>query len=695
MFNLSRVPRKLLALSALGLVVTATACGDDDIVDPADESIIGTALGAGSFSTLLTALDSAGLTETLQMGSYTVFAPTDAAFDALPAGTLDGLLANSDALTDVLTYHVVNGEYSAGELEALSSIQTLQGEPIVITQGSVMLNGVMVQQSVEAENGIIHIIDEVLLPPEEDIVETAVSAGFSTLATALTSASLIDALKADGPFTVFAPTDAAFAALPEGTLDALLADPEALAEVLTYHVISGQVFARDLDGVVSSPTLAGYPVLFDLSDGAKINGVDITSTDILTTNGVIHVIDEVLLPPSGDIVEIAVDGGFNKLAAALTAASLVDALKADGPFTVFAPTDAAFDALPDGVLDNLLANTEALTDVLLYHVVSDQIFSGNLSDGATAETLQGQSITVDLSDGVLIDDASVTSADIIAKNGVIHVIDEVLLLDIIQQALSNDDFSTLVTAVQAADLVETLRGDGPFTVFAPTNEAFASLPEGALDALLADTDALTEVLLYHVVEGSVFAGDLDGVVSTETLAGYPVLFDLLDGAKINMSNITVADILTRNGVIHVIDAVLLPPEGDIVETAVAAGFTTLAAALDAGELVSALQAEGPFTVFAPTDDAFAALPEVVLDDLLLPENQSQLQDILRYHVVSGQIFSGNLEDGATPTTLQGQTLTVDLSEGVMINEADVTTADIITKNGVIHIIDAVLLPASN
>jgi uncharacterized surface protein with fasciclin (FAS1) repeats len=232
-------------------------------------------------------------------------------------------------------------------------------------------------------------------------------------------------------------------------------------------------------------------------------------------------------------------------------------------------------------------------------------------------------------------------------------------------------------------------------VFAPTNEAFASLPEGALDALLADTDALTEVLLYHVVEGSVFAGDLDGVVSTETLAGYPVLFDLLDGAKINMSNITVADILTRNGVIHVIDAVLLPPEGDIVETAVAAGFTTLAAALDAGELVSALQAEGPFTVFAPTDDAFAALPEGVLDDLLLPENQSQLQDILRYHVVSGQIFSGNLEDRATPTTLQGQTLTVDLSEGVMINEANVTTADIITKNGVIHIIDAVLLPASN
>ncbi len=696
MFNTVKQRRKLASLSLIGLALTITACGDDDdILEPEDNSIVGTALEAGNFSTLLDALDAAGLTSTLQGGSYTVFAPTDAAFDALPAGTLDGLLADTDALTDVLTYHVVQGEYTEAQLEALSSIETLQGQPIVITQGSAVLNGVTVQQSVEAENGIIHVIGEVLLPPEEDIVETAVSAGFSTLATALTEASLIDALKAEGPFTVFAPTDAAFEALPEGTLTALLADPDALAEVLTYHVVSGRVYARDLDGVVSSPTLAGYPVLFDLSDGAKINGVDISSTDILTTNGVIHVIDEVLLPPAGDIVEIAVAGGFNTLAAALTEANLVEALQAEGPFTVFAPTDDAFAALPEGVLDGLLADTEALTDVLLYHVVSGQIFSGDLSDGTTAETLQGQSITVGLSDGVMIDDASVTSADIIAKNGVIHVIDEVLLLDIVQTVLSDDNFSTLATAVAEADLVEALRGDGPFTVFAPTNDAFDALPEGALSALLADTEALTEVLLYHVLSGSVLAGDLPGVVSAETLAEYPVLFDLSDGAKINESNITVTDIYTRNGVIHVIDAVLLPPEGDIVATAVAAGFSTLAAALEAGELVSALQGEGPFTVFAPTNEAFAALPEGVLDDLLLPENQSQLQDILLYHVVSGQIFSGNLEDGATPTTLQGQTLTVDLSEGVKINDASVTTADIITTNGVIHVIDAVLLPESN
>jgi uncharacterized surface protein with fasciclin (FAS1) repeats len=454
------------------------------------------------------------------------------------------------------------------------------------------------------------------------------------------------------------------------------------------------VYARDLDGVVSTETLSGFPVLFDLSAGAKINSSNIVATDLLTTNGVIHVIDEVLLPPSGDIVETAVAAGFSTLATAVTEAGLVEALQGEGPFTVFAPTDEAFAALPEGVLAGLLADTEALTSVLLYHVVPGQIFSGNLTDGATAQTLQGQSVTVDLSSGVDIDDASVTAADIIATNGVIHVIDEVLLLDIVQTVLSNDDFSTLATAVSAAGLVDALRGDGPFTVFAPTNAAFDALPAGTLNALLADTDALTEVLTYHVLDGAVYAGDLPGVVSAQTLAGYPVLFDLSSGAQINESNIVVTDIPVRNGVIHVIDAVLLPPEGDIVETAVAAGFSTLAAALEAAELVSALQADGPFTVFAPTNDAFANLPAGTLESLLLPENQTQLQSILLYHVVSGQVFSGNLTDGGTAETLQGQSVTFDLTGGVKVDAANVTVADIITKNGVIHVIDAVITPAA-
>jgi len=414
----------------LGVALTATACSDDDPIMEEDNSIVGTASAAGQFSTLLTAVEAAGLTATLTTGGpFTVFAPTDAAFSALPAGTLDALLADTDALTQVLLYHVLDGQFSAAQLEELSSVETLQGQPLVITQGSVVVNGVTVQQGdIATDNGIIHVVDQVLLPPEMDIVETAATtAGFSTLAAAVEAAGLVSALQADGPFTVFAPTDEAFAALPEGTLDALLADPSALAQILTYHVVDGRVFARDLDGVVSTATLAGYPVLFDLSDGARVNASNIVATDILTTNGVIHVIDEVLLPPAGDIVETAVAAGFSTLAVALEAADLVSALQADGPFTVFAPTDAAFAALPQGTLESLIADPEALSDILLYHVVNGQVFSGDLPGVTSVGTLQGQNLSIDLTSGVKINESNVVQADIITQNGVIHVIDAVLI----------------------------------------------------------------------------------------------------------------------------------------------------------------------------------------------------------------------------------------------------------------------------
>jgi len=165
MFEL-KAPRKLLAVAVMGLALSTAACGDDEVVGMEDNSIAGTAIAAGKFSTLVSALEATGLKPTLESGGpFTVFAPTDAAFEALPAGTLDALLADVDALTEVLLYHVVNGEYSAAALEELSSIETLQGQPVVITQGSVVLNGVTVEQGdVLADNGIIHVLNNVVLP---------------------------------------------------------------------------------------------------------------------------------------------------------------------------------------------------------------------------------------------------------------------------------------------------------------------------------------------------------------------------------------------------------------------------------------------------------------------------------------------------------------------------------------------------
>jgi len=300
---------------------------------------------------------------------------------------------------------------------------------------------------------------------------------------------------------------------------------------------------------------------------------------------------------------------------------------------------------------------------------------------------------------------------------------------IVEVAVAAGDFSTLVAAVGAADLADTLSGEGPFTVFAPTDEAFAALPEGIVDALLLpeNKDALTSILTYHVVSGEVLSTDLaEGDVAT--VEGQSVTIGLEGGVTVNDANVIIADVPASNGVIHAIDAVLLPPDVDaaalleaeddmaeeeaaeddmaeddmaedemaegatIVDVAVEAGtFTTLVAAVEAAGLVDTLTGEGPFTVFAPTDEAFAALPEGLVEALLLPENEQLLVDILTYHVVSGAVLSTDLAEGDVET-VEGQTVAVSLDGGVFINEAEVVTADVEADNGVIHVIDAVLLP---
>lgn len=386
-----------------------------------------------------------------------------------------------------------------------------------------------------------------------------------------------------------------------------------------------------------------------------------------------------------DIVSTAVAAGsFKQLADALTKANLVDALKGPGPFTVFAPTDAAFEALEKAKPGTVASLTvEQLSAVLKYHVVSGAaVKAADLKNGQLVTTLAGPVAAIDLSgDKPKINGVTISTTDVAASNGVIHVIDQVLLPpgDIIEVATAAGKFGKLAEALTAAELVDDLKGEGPFTVFAPTDDAFAKLsaaPSG---------DALKNVLLYHVIKGSLGPLDLKEGGAASTLAGSPVLFSLKDGAKINDAVISVTNVVAKNGVIHVIDSVIVPPADDLVATAVAAGsFTMLAGALTSADLVSALQGPGPFTVFAPTDAAFEALASVPSGDAL--------KNVLLYHVVEGAVGSGNLVAGAVPTLLMSKSLTVDLSSGVKINDATVTKANILTKNGIIHVIDKVLVP---
>jgi transforming growth factor-beta-induced protein len=269
-------------------------------------------------------------------------------------------------------------------------------------------------------------------PAQKTVVETAVDAGtFTTLVAAVQAADLADTLSGEGPFTVFAPTDDAFNALPEGTVDDLLAEPEGqLKDILLYHVVSGKVMAAEVVDQTELMTLLGKRLRIDTTDGVMVDGAEVVTTDIECSNGVIHVIDAVMIPKP-NIVETAVaDDRFETLVAALVAADLAITLGDENTdFTVFAPTDDAFDALPAGTLDALLAEPEGeLTDILLYHVVSGRLMASDVAAAGSLETLEGSMLTVTATDdGVEVDGASVVIADIECSNGVIHVIDAVML----------------------------------------------------------------------------------------------------------------------------------------------------------------------------------------------------------------------------------------------------------------------------
>jgi len=270
--------------------------------------------------------------------------------------------------------------------------------------------------------------------------------------------------------------------------------------------------------------------------------------------------------------------------------------------------------------------------------------------------------------------------------------------DIVDTAVAAGSFKTLAAALKAAGLVETLKGKGPFTVFAPTDEAFAKLPKGTVQSLLkpGNKEKLTAILTYHVAAGRLAAADVVKLSKATTLNGQQVDIRLQNGGvRLDNAKVIKTDIFCSNGVIHVIDAVIIPraadqaPPKDIVDTAVAAGsFKTLAAALKAAGLVETLKGKGPFTVFAPTDEAFSKLPKGTIQSLLKPENKDKLTAILTYHVAAGRTEIGR----RSLKSLQGSPLNVASGDGLAVNGAKVITPNIAASNGVIHVIDRVLLP---
>ncbi len=266
--------------------------------------IVATALTSHVFTELAGLAVDAGLVDALRQGPFTVFAPTDAAFDKLPVDVLHTVQDNPDTLAAVLKHHVVEGTISPDKL-AVGSLTTLAGDSLAVTKvgDQFFVDGNLIGDGVEATNGFVYVMNDVLVPSLGTVVDVAVAfkdAGFGTLVSAVTKAGLVDALSSEGPYTVFAPIDAAFSALPPATLNAVLADPKGLlTTVLTYHVVKGRITTDQLkEGDLTTLSGEVLKVTKDADGNWLIDGTPIAVQNIQASNGVIHAMGAVLIPPS-------------------------------------------------------------------------------------------------------------------------------------------------------------------------------------------------------------------------------------------------------------------------------------------------------------------------------------------------------------------------------------------------------------
>ncbi len=544
----------------------------------------------GRFTTLLAAVEAAGLGDAIaDLDGATLLAPTNDAFvaslETLGLSPAD-VLANPDLLTQILTYHILPGQYFFRNLTSGPAVATLQGEDVQfdLTDGVFTVNGVGVSDIDNvAGNGIVQVIDGVLVPPsvmatmqpqiEETPapVATEAPAGvaeakpsiaevlandadgrFTTLLAAVEAAGLGDALAGLDGATILAPTNDAFVASLEtlGLSPAdVLANPDLLTQILTYHIIPGEYFFRNLTSGPALTTLQGEDVQFDLTDGVfTVNGVNIGDIDNVAGNGVVQVIDGVLVPPSvasamamaqpqieetpapvvdanptiADVLANDADGRFTTLLAAIDAAGIGPAIEALDGATLLAPTNDAFAATLDflGVsAEDVLGNPALLGQILRAHIIPGEYFFRNLTSGPSLGTLAGSNVQFNLTDGVFtVNNVGISDVDNVAGNGIIHVLDGVIL----PRAAANAFPANVRVAHLAADApnVDVYVNFQPALTDVPFNAIsdWMTLPAGTYNVAVAPTGTSIDDAVIGPVDLALAPNTWTTVAATGTIA---------------------------------------------------------------------------------------------------------------------------------------------------------------------------------
>ena len=625
MNSMTRIISRALVASLLVFIAACSDSGDGVLYsgdlpsapeastpapEPSPGNIVEVATAAGSFPTLLAAVEAAGLADALSDdgASLTVFAPTEAAFAALPEGTLDALLADPEALANILTYHVLDSEVGVGAALDLAptTVATLQGGDIALTKRDddylyVNLSQV-VDYDIEASNGVIHVIDSVLLPPDltpstMTIAEIAQADGnFDTLVAALTAANLVGAVNdPDASLTVFAPTDAAFEELGEAAVNYLLNNLEILESTLLYHVVAGAELTS-IDAIAATGTSLemanGDEAMISLGEsGLMIEGANIVTTDIVASNGIIHVIDVVLEAPSAVAAPLAVtlaaDGSFSTLSGLIEEAGLTDELMdPNANVTIFAPTDDAFAQMKAaGMFTKVLGKEtgEHLADFTTGSfgdaVVDPETETYTFPTGA--QDWAGFANNADIYPLTFEEGGSITFTASAATPTNVRFRFEFLPFPDVDP--SYDTEQVLIDSTEPMEYTIEIpsQGENTFSSFLlyiverdqPVMVSNVVVSNDTTPPPEPDAE-LVNLLAYHVYGDTVYSGDaiaLDGN-SIEMLNGEMADISVQDGNLfINDARVVTADIAAGNGVIHAINKVLSLPGGP---TSVVADFTT-------------------------------------------------------------------------------------------------------------------------
>uniref|UniRef100_A0AAQ6ALC1 Transforming growth factor-beta-induced protein ig-h3 n=1 Tax=Amphiprion ocellaris TaxID=80972 RepID=A0AAQ6ALC1_AMPOC len=498
-------------------------------------------------------------------GSFTFFAPSNEAWAALPTEILDALVSNVNIeLLNALHYHMVNRRLTSEELKHGSSFASMYQDSHVhihhYSNGIITVNCArLIKPDQHATNGIVHVVDRVITAISNDMQAIIdIDDDLETLRTAFAAAGLTSILENEGQYTVFAPTNEAFEKIPAETLNRILGDPVALRDLLNYHILKNMQCAESIVSGTPMETLQGT-VLEVGCDGNQmtLNGkAIITKKDQLGTNGVIHYINELLIPDSAKTLLELAEGSSVAMATKLfVEAGLTTHLTGSEALTMLAPLDEAF--------KGSVTMTPDMRKLMTNHIVKEQMSSKSLYHGQELETLGGLKLRVFVyRNNLCIENACIAAHDKTGRYASMFTVDKVLTppMGTVMDVLKADDrFSLLVGAIQTAGMTELLNQQGTLTFFAPTNDAFNALGQAELNKLMRNPGELSGVLRYHLGEGMLVSGGVGSHTRLKPLQGEKLELGVRNyTVYVNKVPVAHADLMATNGVVHAVSSVIKP-----------------------------------------------------------------------------------------------------------------------------------------